>query len=211
MPYYLQRAIKATAANDDEAAAIYLEKIQTLLPEDVPESSVVLPPAIYIVRYHARKGDLAQAKLFARDLVRKGIEILTDDIEENDFPAYKELLWLFIALGDEENVKAIRSLMAARFKEEIRSICGGDCGISLHLADEMIWCQDCIDIKFENTCHGKIDETGFPFLLCDASHEFMHFSRVDHSQDGFVLIGNDLVSEEEWMRRMQRDYVKIVC
>lgn len=212
MPHYLQKAIKAAAANDNETAAIYLENIRTLLPEDVPESSVMLPPAIYIVRYHARKGDLAQAKLFARDVVRKGIEILTDDIEENDLPAYKELLWLFIALGDEENVKAIRSLMAARFnvKEEISSTCGGDCGTSLHLADEMIWCQDCIDIKFEHRCHGKIDETSFPFLFCDASHKFIHLSKVDHSPDGFVLLGDDLVSEEEWMQRMQRDYVDLV-
>ncbi|KAJ5090777.1 hypothetical protein N7532_009461 [Penicillium argentinense] len=208
-PYYLQKAIKAAAANDDEAASIYLEKIQTLLPEDVPESSVMLPPAIYIVRYHARKGDLAQAKLIARDIVRKGIEILTDDIEDNDLPAYNELLWLFIALGDKENVKAIRSLIAARFREHQRFICSGDCGGSWDMADEMIWCQDCINVKFENGCHGKLHETGFPFLFCNSTHKFLRLPKVESPQDGYVLIGDDAVPVDEWMQRIQSDYIEL--
>ncbi|CAG7952838.1 unnamed protein product [Penicillium salamii] len=208
-PYYLQRAIKANAANDDEAASINLEEIQTLLPEDVPESSVMLPPAIYIVRYHARKGDLAQAKLIARDIARKGIEILTDDIEENDLPAYNELLWLFIALGDEGNVKAIRSLIAARFEEHQSYICEGDCGGSWGMADEMIWCQDCINVKFENTCHGKLHETGFPLLLCHSTHQFLHLPKFDCPENGSVWIGDEVVPEDEWLQRMQREYVEL--
>ena len=209
-PYYLQRAIKSADAYDDEAASINLEKIQTLLPEDVPESSVMLPPAIYIVRYHARKGDLGQAKLIARDMVRKGIEILTDDIEDNDLPAYNEFLWLFIALGDEKNVKAIRSLIAVRFGEHQSSICEGDCGSSWGMADEMIWCQDCINVKFEKGCHGKLHDTCFPFLFCNSTHNFLHLSKIDSPQDGYVPIGDDVVSVDEWLHRIQRDYIDLV-
>jgi tetratricopeptide (TPR) repeat protein len=209
-PYYLQKAIKAAAAHDDEAASINLEKIQTLLPEDVPESSVMLPPAIYIVRYHARKGDLLQTKLIARDIVRKGIEILTDDIEDNDLPAYNELLWLFIALGDEENVTAIRSLIVARFREHRNFTCEGDCGGSWGMADEMIWCQDCINVKFENGCHGKLHETGFPFLFCNSTHNFLHLPKVDSPQDGHVSIGDDVIPVDEWMQHIQRDYIELV-
>lgn len=209
-PYYLQKAIKAAAAHDYEAASINLEEIQTLLPEDVPESSVMLPPAIYIVRYHARKGDLAQAKLIARDIVQEGIEILTDDIEDNDLAAYNEFLWLFIALGDEENVKAIRSLIAARFREHQNFICEGDCGGSWGMADEMIWCQDCINVKFENGCHGKLHETGFPFLFCNSAHKFLHLRKIDSPQDGYVSIGDDVVPVDEWMQRIRRDYIELV-
>ncbi|KAJ6156851.1 hypothetical protein N7497_005736 [Penicillium chrysogenum] len=209
-PYYLQKAIKAAAAQDEEAASINLDKIQTLLPEDVPESSVMLPPAIYIVRYHARKSDLVQAKLIARDIVRKGIEILTDDIEDNDLPAYKELLWLFIALDDKENVMAIRSLIAARYKESDSLSCEGECGASWNIADEMFWCQDCINVKFENLCHGKLDETGFPVLFCNKTHELLHLPKIDSPQDGYVPIGEGVIPVDEWMQRIQRDYIDLV-
>lgn len=209
-PYYLQKAIKAAAAPDEEAASLNLEQIQTLLPEDVPESSIMLSPAIYIVRYHTRKGDLAQAKIIARDIVQRGVEILTDDIEENDFPAYNELLWLFIALGDEQNVAAIRSLVAARFREHRHLICEGDCGGSWSMADEMVWCQDCINVKFENGCHGKLHEAGFPFLFCDSSHNFLCLPKVDSPQEGYVSMGDDVVSVDEWLQRLQKDYIELV-
>lgn len=210
-PYYLQKAIKAAAASDDDAALLHLAEIQTLLPEDVPESSVMLSPAIYIVRYHARNGNLAQAKRIARDIVQRGIEILTDDIEENDLPAYNELLWLFLALGDEEHIKAIRSLVAARFREHQPFLCEGDCGGSWGMADEMIWCQDCINVKFENECHGKLHKTGFPFLFCNSTHNFLSLSKVDPPQDGYVSMGDDMIPVDEWMQRIQRDYIDLVC
>lgn len=209
-PYYLQKANQAAAIHDHESASINLEILETLLPEDVPESSVMLPPAIYIVRYHARAGNMAQAKLIARDIVRQGIEILTDDIEDNDLPAYNELMWLFIALGDMENVKPIRSLIATRFGEHQRFNCEGDCGGSCGMADEMIWCQDCINIKFEDGCHEKLHVTGFPFLFCNSTHKFLRLPKVEFPQTDCVPLGDELVPVDVWMQRLQRDYIDLV-
>ncbi|RJE19226.1 NACHT and TPR [Aspergillus sclerotialis] len=143
-----------------------------------------------------------KAKLIARDIVRQGIEILTDDIEENNLPAYNELLWLFIALGDMENVNAIRCLIAAGFGKDQSFICEGDCGGSWGAADNMIWCQDCINAKFEDECHKKLEKNGFPFLFCNSTHEFLRLPKVDSPQDGNVSVGDEVVTENEWMRRI---------
>jgi tetratricopeptide (TPR) repeat protein len=205
-PYYLQKATKAAAANDDETASINLERIDTLLPEDIPKSSVMLLPAMYLIRYHVRKGDRAQAELLADEIVGRGIETLTDDIEDNDLPAYRELMWLFVALGDEQNVNAIRSLIIARFSDHRHANCDGDCGGSLDTADEMVWCQDCVNVKFEEKCYGKLHEVGFPLLFCNSTHEVLRLPKIDRPEDGHVLIGGGMVRVAEWIQSIQRRY-----
>lgn len=78
------------------------------------------------------------------------------------------------------------------------------------MADEMVWCRDCINIKFEDGCLEKLHVTGFPFLFCNGTHEFLRLPKIEFPQDGCVPIGDEVVPVDEWMRRIQRDYIELV-
>lgn len=62
-PNYVQKAI--AAGPNHEAVSAYLERIEALLPEDVPEAEVSLPPRVYIARYYKNQGNPTEAKRIA--------------------------------------------------------------------------------------------------------------------------------------------------
>ncbi len=129
-PYYARKADASGA--DTEAVSDYLKKIETLLPEGTPESDVIVPPRLYIARYYWRKGNQVKAKQIARDSVQLSLDILSDDDEGNDLPAYSQLLSVFIAFGDMANLTATRALLVLNFKRKQRSIATGSAVASGH-------------------------------------------------------------------------------
>ncbi|KAI2894869.1 hypothetical protein CBS11852_4863 [Aspergillus niger] len=207
-PYYVQQAM--AAGPDTEAVSAYLEKIETLLPEGVPEAEVILPPRVYIARYYKKQGNLSEAKRIARHVVQLSLEILSDDDEGNDLPAYNQLLSIFIAFGDIKNALATRALIAVHFMEQ-QIDCDGDCNRSMNIAEEMKWCQDCILVHLDEECRRKVEQNRLPYSTCNASHELLRAPRMEESLRNMpkdsVPFGDDWVSFTDWLGLIEKDYV----
>ncbi|KAI9040294.1 uncharacterized protein KD926_008384 [Aspergillus affinis] len=209
-PYYLQKA--DAAGSDTESVSNYLKKIETLLPVGVPESDIIIPPTVYIARYYWRKGNKVQAKQIARDIVKRCLDILSDDDEGNDLPAFNQLSAVFVAFGDLENALATRALMVINFPNAEVISCDGDCNRSWDKSEEVQWCQDCIGSNYEKECAQKIEQNSLPFAVCNKDHEFLHAPRMDASEyttPGTVPSGEEVISFEEWLGRIERDYVSL--
>lgn len=211
-PYYLQTA--DASGPDTEAVSAYLKEIETLVPEGVPKTDVILPPRVYIARYYSRQGNETQAKQIARDIVQLSLDILSDDDEGNNRPAYIQLLSVFIAFGDMTNALATRALMVLNFSEEQMIDCDGGCNRSWHVSEQMQWCQDCIHANFEEKCGQKLQQNALPFSVCNKTHRFLCAPRMDESlkslPHGTVPFGDEYISFENWLSRIEKDYVSLV-
>ncbi|CAG7978393.1 unnamed protein product [Penicillium nalgiovense] len=210
-PYYLQKA--AASGSDTEAVSAYLRDIETLLPEGVPEADVIIPPRVYTARYYWKQGNKIQAKQIARDIVNLSLEILSDDDEGNDLPAYNQLLSVFIAFGDMTNALATRALIVLNFDEVQSVVCDGECNRSWSLSEETQWCQDCIDAHFEKECSRKIEHNALPFSVCNNTHQFLNAPQMDESvkliPPRMVSVGDEVISFGDWLARIHRDYVNL--
>lgn len=208
-PYYLQKA--DASASDPESVSTYLTEIETLLPEDVPEADVIFPPKVYIAQYYWRQGNKVQAKQIARDIVQLSLDILSDDDEGNDRPAYNQLLSVFIAFGDMTNALATRALIVLNFGDREVIACDGECNRSWPISDETQWCQDCIEAHFEEECGRKIQQNALPFSVCNNTHQFLRAPRMDESLQLLsprkVPLGDEVISFEDWLSRIKMDYV----
>ncbi|KAJ6035919.1 hypothetical protein N7540_000198 [Penicillium herquei] len=210
-PYYLQKA--AMSGSDTEAVSNYLKEIETLLPEGVPEADVLIPPRVYVARYYWKQGNKVQAKQIARDIVHLSLDILSDDDESNDLPAYNQLLSVFVAFGDMTNALATRALIALNFGEAQSVACDGECNRSWHVSEETQWCQDCIDAHFEKECARKIEQNALPFSVCNNTHQFLTAPQMDESAKltppQMVPVGDEVISLEDWLARIDKDYIKL--
>ncbi|KAJ5819376.1 hypothetical protein N7474_004967 [Penicillium riverlandense] len=210
-PYYVQKA--NASGPDTEAVSAYLKEIETLLPEGVPEADANLPPRVYIARYYWRQGNEAQAKQIARNIVQLSLDILSDDDEENDLPAYNQLQSVFLAFGDMKNALATRALIVLNFGEKQRIACDGDCNRSWYMSEETQWCQDCIQAHFDEECSQKIEQNALPFSVCNKTHRSLRAPRMDESLKslprGVVPFGDELISFQNWLGRIEKDYVSL--
>ncbi|KAF7596498.1 hypothetical protein BBP40_001370 [Aspergillus hancockii] len=210
-PLYLHKA--KTSGSDAEAAASYLQKIETLLPDGVRENDTLLPPTIYLARYYKTQGDVLRAKQNTREIVKQALEILSDDDEDNDLYAYVNLLTVFVPLEDVENTLACLAMMAIVTNDRIKIRCDGDCGNSWSYVGEMLWCRDCINFQFNEECYRKLGDGTLPFTVCDKSHDFFHVPKRELAiQDiplGRMPVGEAVISLEEWMDAIRGNYVNI--
>ncbi|KAJ5714353.1 uncharacterized protein N7483_011534 [Penicillium malachiteum] len=209
-PYYLQKA--AMSGSDAEAVSTYLKEIETLLPEGVPEADVLISPRVYVARYHWKQGNKVQAKQIAREIVHLSLDILSDDDESNDLPAYNQLLSVFIAFGDMTHALATRALIALNFGGAQSVACDGECNRSWPVSEETQWCQDCIDAHFEKECAQKIELNALPFSVCNNTHQFLHAPQMDESakltSPRMVPVGDEVISFEDWLARIDKDYIQ---
>ncbi|KAJ5110269.1 hypothetical protein N7532_002914 [Penicillium argentinense] len=111
------------------------------------------------------------------------------------------------------NALATRALVALRFDEEQRIGCDGDCNRTWPISEEMQWCQDCIHAHFDEECSQKIQQNALPFSVCNKTHQFLHAPRMDESlkslPQGMVPFGDEVISFEDWLGRIGKDYVRL--
>lgn len=206
-PYYVKKV--SASSQDPEAVAFYLDQIEKLIPEDVLGTEVMLSPKVYVARYYVTQGDMARAKQFVHGIVNDCVDILTDDIDENDLRAYNKLIWIFVALNDYENLRAIHALRAQRFRGHQTVRCDGDCNRSWDLHQETSWCQDCININFETDCREKIKRGALPFSICNESHEFIQVPEVDltDAPEDCVPVEDGWIPAKYWFSCVEKKYV----
>jgi tetratricopeptide (TPR) repeat protein len=208
-PYYIQKA--DASGSDPEAVSNYLKKIETLLPEGIPEGDVIVPPRIYIARYFLRQGNKFKAKQIARDSVKPCLDILSDDDEGNDLPAYNQLLSVFVAFADMANLMAVRALMVLHFKGKQLLHCNGQCNRRWSIEEETQWCRDCINANFEEECAQKITQNALSFTVCNSTHQFLRAPRLDdsveHTPHGMVPFEGEEVPFGYWLGRIEKEYV----
>ncbi|OJI95763.1 hypothetical protein ASPVEDRAFT_48104 [Aspergillus versicolor CBS 583.65] len=208
-PYYARKA--DASGPDTESVSDYLKRIETLLPEGTPEGDVLVPPRLYIARYHWRKGNQVKAKQIARDSVKLSLDILSDGDEGNDLPAYSQLLSVFIAFGDMANLMATRALMELNFKGQQVLGCNGWCNRVWQYSEKTQWCQDCINASFEDECAQKIEQDALPAAVCDSTHQFLRAPRLDDSVEltpyRMVPFEGEEITFDDWLGRIEKEYV----
>ncbi|KAI0477811.1 hypothetical protein GGR56DRAFT_665620 [Xylariaceae sp. FL0804] len=104
---YLDKAFRPDTTQ--EAAESYGALIAALLPDtdDVRDVSMNANTVCCLVRYHHRRRTRSNeaARSWTRILVRTGLELLSDEDEENDDSAYALLARLLTAVEDVENTR----------------------------------------------------------------------------------------------------------
>ena len=208
-PIYLQKA--RASGQDKEAIFTWLHKIETLLPEGVPEKDAPFPPKIYLARYYQVQGEVIKAKQITRSVVEQALEILSDDDEGNDIDAYLKFLSVFIPLGDEKNTLATLSIIYSGGDSTNFIVCDGDCGYSWEFSDEMWWCRDCINMNLCKDCYAKLHEDTLPFRICDKNHEFFHTPKWDSKMKEIakdhVPFGDSIIHLDQWKDEIKKGYV----
>jgi tetratricopeptide (TPR) repeat protein len=207
-PIYLQKA--RASETDTEAMSTWIHKIDTLLPEGVPEKAALFPPQIYLARYYQVQGEVIKAKQITRSVVELALEILSDDDEGNDIDAYLKLLSVFIPLGDEKNTLATLAMISSSWDKRSLFACNGDCRTSWDSSDEMWWCRDCITVVFCEKCYEKLHGDTLPFRICDKSHEFFHTpkwdSKMKETAKDCVPFGDSIIPFEQWKDEIRKSF-----
>ncbi|PLB49788.1 hypothetical protein P170DRAFT_510250 [Aspergillus steynii IBT 23096] len=205
-PVYLHHA--RSAGPDRTAAETYLDKLSSLIPDSSSPSSSstmesLFPPHLYLARYHHTLGNHAQARDLVRPIISQALEILSDEDENNDIPAYITLLCVFIPLEDDANARAAFTLLARMQGPAGRVSCDGDCGMSWAWEEkkELFWCRDCVALTLEKGCLGKVRGEGLLLSVCEGGHEFWGVGDGDGDGDG------DGVALGEWVEGVRKAYL----
>ncbi|KAJ5110586.1 hypothetical protein N7532_001121 [Penicillium argentinense] len=223
---YLQRALVAKKKGDLDSVAEYLRRISDILPEEVNQSQLVLPPQLYLARFHHVSREYAKARELVRTMVQVALELLSDDDEKNDSEAFAKLLYVFIPLGDEKNVAAVSALFALGTlwnesdesgngegrEYDIDLQCSGLCEHKWRVPSEMWICMNCIMVYLEENCLRKLREGRLEQNVCHQDHDFLEVPKWDEDRmaslpKGKVPWGNQNITLDEWVQEIRKEYL----
>ncbi|KAL4977607.1 hypothetical protein BDW66DRAFT_165492 [Aspergillus desertorum] len=193
-PIYVDMAERA------ENPSLHLQKISSLVPDSISETTSFVGPQIYLARYWYVQGDHLHAKQMVRETVQQALDLLCDEDAENDAFAFQRLLSVFVPLGDNKNT-ALCVRMLAKIGGKVR--CDGDCGQVWDYSEGMWWCRDCDNTTFNRVCYQKLCEGEFKFSVCHRGHEFFYIRAQKSRMEGVDAV------DEPWMARIRREYLGI--
>lgn len=133
-----------------------------------------------LARIYSISGRDYFAKESLRGEVRSAFQILTDDIDENDWEGYWRLCQVFVALSDTNNARIAWSLITQETLYETE-VCHGDCGKRWNQMGEkdLHVCMDCADVRFGFCCLRNLQEGSLEKHICGKDHEFMSFPKLE--------------------------------
>jgi tetratricopeptide (TPR) repeat protein len=200
---YLQRALVAKDNADPAAAEDSLRRLSDMVPEEVTQAQLPLPPQLYIARFHHVNGDHAKAREIVRTLVQIALELLSDEDTKNDYQAFAKLLYIFIPLGDKKNTVAAWTLLALCTKAEHEAdpdssddsdddddepnyylglSCFGQCKHQWKVPSKIQICMNCIMVCLEDNCLKKLREGKLELNICHPSHDYLEVPEWDEGR-----------------------------
>jgi tetratricopeptide (TPR) repeat protein len=219
---YLQRALVARANGDRDSVTNYLGKISGMVPEEVTQSQLLIPPQLYLARFHHVDGNDAKAQQIVRTLVQIALELLSDGDEDNDLDAFGKLLYVFIPLDDTKNALAALGLIGLGNRSDhgqglvydMDIPCDGECKHIWKMPSEMWICKNCIGINLEENCLKKLQGRKLERTICNPDHDFLKAPKWDgHRMDslpkGMVPWGDQNITLDEWKQEIRKAYVDL--
>ncbi|CAG7957071.1 unnamed protein product [Penicillium nalgiovense] len=232
---YLQRALVAKTNEDPHSVADYLRKISDMVPEEVTQSQLLLPPQLYLARFYHVSGNDAKAREIVRTLVQVALELLSDEDAKNDSQAFGKLLFVFIPLGDKKNVAAALALAALSSSSDdsddsddsdngeepeidIGIPCHGQCKHLWKVPSEMWICMNCISVMLEENCLKKLREGKLEHNICHRDHEFLEVPKWDEERMALMMSkgevpwemvpwGDQNITLDEWVQEIRKEYI----
>lgn len=212
---YLQRALVARAKADQDSVMDYLGSISGMVPEEVTQSRLLIPPQLYLARFHHVDGNDTKAQQIVRTLVQIALELLSDGDEDHDLDA-------FIPLDDTKNALAALGLIGLGNRSDngqglvydMDIPCDGECKYIWKMPSELWICKNCIGINLEENCLKKLQECKLERNICNPDHDFLKAprwdgQRMDSLPKGMVPWGDQNITLDEWKQVIRKAYVDL--
>lgn len=220
------------AVQSPDMAAEYLEHLEHIVSFRNSEDSLWLSwshPSCLLARYHRLQGNHDKVTSILRPSIKITLDLLSDDDPLNDWEAYQGLAVLLMFAGDETNSLAAWSLITPnnvteagiglgntekndhKLEGPMFAYCDGECGTKWTFADNFYVCKTCDDIQFDQKCLHSMRAGTLKRKVCNPEHDMLHVPAYDPSErkrigQGNVKVEGDIVSADEWLRRLRRDW-----
>ncbi|OJD29034.1 nacht and tpr domain protein [Diplodia corticola] len=175
---YIQMMKKSEIGTNQAYAFAF--KIDGSMGGDYPSSAQSHRLTFALARIYSFSGIDFLARESLKGEVRSAFQILTDDVDENDWEGYWRLCQVFVALSDHDNARVAWSLITQETLYEAE-FCRGDCKRlwsdwgekDLHI------CMDCADVRLSSCCLRKLQDGLLEKRICGKDHSFMSFEKLD--------------------------------
>jgi hypothetical protein len=204
---YLRNAKQAKDASKENEANAWLDKMSSIVPEQVNEDQMRLPLRLFAARYHWIYGNKEKARRLAHNTLRMAIELLSDNDPTNDMLAYQKILYAVIPFEDTVNAVTALALMNIGAADgNFQISCSCQCGSLFDNPGEMWWCMDCINVVLTTKCKHTIKNKN----VCHTSHKHLQIPPWDKEKmkvsEGQVPWNGEVISMAEWRGKLTKAY-----
>ena len=204
---YLQNAKQAKEDRKEDEAKAWLDRMSSIVPEQVKEDQMRLPLRLYAARYHLIDENKDKARRLAHNTLRMAIELLSDNDPTNDIFAYEKILYAVIPFGDIVNATTALALMKIETPGGFFEMpCSCQCGDTFKDPGEMWWCMDCINVVLTTKCMHTIKDKN----VCDRNHQRFQIPSWDGEKmkvlEKQVPWNGEVISMTDWRGKLTKEY-----
>lgn len=209
---YLSKAREAQDSGKDTEAKKWLDRMSTIVPEQVTENQMRLPLSLFAARYQVVNGDRPAGKRLAHNTLRMAIELLVDGDESNDEFAYKKILYAAIPFNDDINATSALAMMKREAPNgKFRQYCSCPCNHKWTSPGEMYWCMDCINVVLTPKCRDAVKDERSRSPICHHSHTHLYIPPWDEEKmnqvpGGEVPHDGKIISMKRWRKELSSKY-----
>lgn len=205
---YLGKAKQAKDARKEDEAKEWLDRMATIVPEQVNEAQMHLPLRLFVARYHHIYNNKEAACSSAHNTLKMAMELLSDGDSTNDLFAYQKILYAVIPFEDKVNAATALALMKIEAPGGKLAIpCSCRCGHVWQEPGDMWWCMDCINVVLTTKCRNAVKEKN----VCHTSHghfQIPHWDRekMENVPKNQVPWDGEIISMKEWRAKITKAY-----
>jgi tetratricopeptide (TPR) repeat protein len=209
---YLSKAREAQEAGKNAEAKQWLDRMSSVVPEQVTENQMRLPLSLFAARYKVVHGDRPGGKRLAHNTLRMAIELLADEDESNDQFAYMKILYAAIPFDDQKNAASALAMMKREAPNgKFRQYCSCPCNHKWTAPGEMYWCMDCINVVLTPKCRNVVKDEKSRSPICHHSHHHLYIPAWDEEKmskvpDGEVPYDGKAISMDKWRKELSTKY-----
>ena len=205
---YLDNAKRAKEARKEDEAKQWLDRMATIIPEQVKEAQMRLPLRLFAARYHHINGNKEAAWSCAHNTLKMAMELMADGESTNDFLAYQKVLYAVIPFEDKINAATALALMKMEAPGGKLAIpCSCRCGHVWQEPGDMWWCMDCINVVLTTKCKNAVKDKN----VCRPSHNHFQIPPWDKEKmknvpKNLVPWNGESISLKEWTVKITKAY-----
>lgn len=209
---YLSKAREAQGAGKDAEAKKWLDRMSTIVPEQVTENQMRLPLSLFAARYQVINGDRPAGKRLAHNTLRMATELLADGDDSNDEFAYMKILYAAIPFDDRVNAASALALMKLEAPNgKYRQFCSCPCNHKWTTPGDMYWCMDCINVVLTPKCKDAVKDEKYRSPICHHTHNHLYIPAWDEEKmskvpNGDVPYDGKIISMKKWRKELSTKY-----